>query len=351
MSLSHALAPLGFAYGAVVRARMALYRRGLLATHEAGAPIISIGNLTAGGTGKTPMVEWAARVAAGEGRRVCVLTRGYGRARPRERVVVSDGAHLLADAREGGDEPRLLAERLLGTASVVCDANRVEAARWARENLGAQAFILDDAFQHLRIRRDMDIVTVDATAPWGGGRLLPHGLLREPKEGLSRADCVVITRADLVPDLEGLRAEAERLSEGRARIFTSRVRTVSLRELGETDRVFELESAEVRRPAAALCGLGNPRAFFEHLRRDGHDLRLERSFPDHHRYTAGEIRQLAGAARRSGAHILLTTAKDAVKLRRLEIPLPCFVVEIEPLIEEAEALARMVREAIARHES
>src|SRR5688572_17762032 len=145
-----ALAPLGMLYGAVARARIRLYRSGLLKTERVGAAVISVGNITTGGTGKTPLVEWVARAVALEGRRACVLTRGYGRADERRRVVVSDGERIKADVRESGDEPRLLAERLLGVAAVVCDRDRVAAARWARENLGAEAFILDDGFQHLK---------------------------------------------------------------------------------------------------------------------------------------------------------------------------------------------------------
>src|ERR1043165_236919 len=190
------LAPLGTLYGALVRAGLRLYRSGFLKSEKVGAPVISVGNITAGGTGKTPLVEWTARALAGEGRRACVLTRGYGRADERRRGVASDGERVLADFEECGDEPRLLAERLLGAASVVCDRDRVAAARWAREEVGAEGFGLDGGFPHLRSPGDLDIVTLDATAPWGGGRLLPRGRLREPVSGLARADCVVITRAE-----------------------------------------------------------------------------------------------------------------------------------------------------------
>src|SRR5205085_4225613 len=269
------LAPLGTLYGALVRTRLRLYRSGLLKTENVGAPVISVGNITAGGTGKTPLVEWAARALAGEGRRACVLTRGYGRADERRRVVASDGRSVLADARECGDEPRLLAEKLLGAASVVCDRDRVAAARWAREHLGADAFVLDDGFQHLRIARDLDIVTLDATAPWGGGRLLPRGRLREPPSSLARADCVVITRAELAGDLEHLRAEALRLSGGRAAVISSRARTRGLSPLNPPSDSPNagLEGLGVGSPAAAFCAVGNPRAFFEHLRRAGLELR------------------------------------------------------------------------------
>lgn len=337
-------------YGAVVRTRQRLYRSGFLKTENVGAPVISVGNITAGGTGKTPLVEWVARAAAGEGRRACVLTRGYGRADERRRVVASDGERVLADVRECGDEPRLLAERLIGAASVVCDRDRVAAARWARETLGADAFVLDDGFQHLRIARDLDIVTLDATAPWGGGRLLPRGRLREPPAALARAGCVVITRAELAVDLENLRAEAVRLSLGRATVISSRVRTRALSPLNPPSDSpnAELEGRGVGGPAAAFCAVGNPRAFFEHLRRDGLELRHARAFPDHHAFTQKDVEELAREAARRGARALLTTAKDAVKLRGFDFPLPCYVVETELEFDDEGRLLGLIREALRR---
>jgi tetraacyldisaccharide 4'-kinase len=344
--MSLALAPLAAVYGAAVRARLALYRAGMLAARRVGAPVVSVGNLTAGGTGKTPLVGWLARALAGEGRRVCVLTRGYRRADERRRVIVSDGGRLLADAREGGDEPRLLAEQLLGVAAVVSDANRVAAARWAGEVLGSDAFVLDDGFQHLRLARDLDVVTLDATDPWGGGRLLPAGRLREPRAGLGRAGCVVITRADLAADLEDLRAEAARLTEGRAAVLTSRLKTRDVRPLASASEQVEHGGRAVPRPAAAFCAVGNPRAFFAHLRADGHELAHTRAFPDHHAYRQSELDDLAREAAARGARALLTTAKDAVKLRSLSFPLPCYVVDVELEIEDEDVLLRLVREAI-----
>src|ERR687884_151773 len=139
--MSFALAPFSLLYGVVTRARLALYGAGALPVQKLTVPVISVGNITAGGTGKTPLVEWLARAAAREGRRVCVLTRGYGRADARRRVVVSDGRNVLADARAGGDEPRLLAENLRGLAAVVADADRVAAAHWAMSAFGSQVFI------------------------------------------------------------------------------------------------------------------------------------------------------------------------------------------------------------------
>lgn len=384
--MSLALAPLGLLYGAVARARLRLYGSGLLKSERVGAPVVSVGNLTAGGTGKTPLVEWAARALAREGLRACVLTRGYGRADEGRRVVASDGERVLAEVAECGDEPRLLAENLLGAASVVCDRDRVAAARWARGELGAEVFVLDDGFQHLRLARDLDIVTLDASAPWGGGHMLPRGLLREPRSGLRRADCVVITRAELAADLGALRAEVSRLCG--AEVFTSRLRTRGLRPLGvpggrgEGFAARELESpvvgslegsavgsvespvagssaglggrfglvspASVGGRVAAFCAIGNPRAFFEHLRRGGFELCHARAFPDHHAYERSEVEAFGREAARRGAQALLTTAKDAVKLRASVFALPCYVVETELEFEDEAGLLRLLRAAARR---
>ena len=342
--MSLALAPLGLLYGAVARARLRLYRSGFLKSENVGAPVVSVGNLTAGGTGKTPLVEWAARALAREGLRACVLTRGYGRADEGRRVLASDGARVLAEVAECGDEPRLLAERLLGVAAVVCDRDRVAAARWAREELGAEVFVLDDGFQHLRIARDLDIVTVDATAPWGGGAMLPRGRLREPVSGLARADCVVITRAELAGDLGGLRAEVLRVGGGRAAVFTSRVMTLGLIRLSGAE--VNLESVRAG-AVGAFCAVGNPRAFFEHVRRDGFELGYTRAFNDHHAYTQADIDAVSREAAGRGARALLTTAKDAVKLRGLDFALPCYVVETGLEFDDESRLLGLLRAAVS----
>jgi len=345
------LAPLGVAYGAVVRARLALYRAGLLKVHRVGRPVLSVGNVTAGGTGKTPLVEWLAReVATGEGRRVCVLTRGYARADEGRRVVVSDGRVVSAGAREGGDEPLLLAERLLPDGvAVVCDAVRIAAARWAMDELRSEVFILDDGFQHLRLARDLNIAALDATDPWGGGRLLPAGRLREPPSGLARADCVVITRAELCADLAGLKSRAERLSGGRP-VFVARTVVRGLREFSaaEPGGVAPQASPPAHEPLLAFCAIGNPGAFFAQLRREGYGVGGERAFTDHHFYTQRDADELSREAVRAGARALATTAKDAVKLRGLRFGLPCYVLEIGLSFDEEAALLELVRKAVRR---
>lgn len=342
---TNALMPLGLLYGAAMRARLALYKRGMLASFELGAPVISVGNITTGGTGKTPLVAWIAGALRQEGvRRICILTRGYGRKRASERVLVSDGTTILAEASEGGDEPRLLAETLheMGVA-VLSDSDRVAAARWAIENLGSEIFLLDDGFQHLRVKRQLDIVTIDATNPWGGARLLPQGRLREPLRELSRADLIVITRSEQASDINSLKREAERWS-GRKNVILSRTRTLAVRPLLSQARCVTSPASAYR--VAAFCALGNAEAFFKHLGRNGFDLTYTRAFTDHYSYAQSDIERVVLEAKARGAEALLTTAKDAVKLRSIRFDLPCFVVEIEFEFENEGRLRRMLRQAI-----
>lgn len=336
-----ALAPLSLIYGALVHGRIALYRTGIFRTHRVGAPVISVGNITTGGTGKTPLVIWAAQAIASEGFRPCILTRGYGRRAPSRRVLVSDGEQIFADALTGGDEPLLIAEKLLGKAAVISDRDRVAAARWALANLKAEAFILDDGFQHLRLARDLDIVTLDATDAWSNG-LLPYGRRREPLSSLARADCLIITRSEQAHDLKRLREEAQRLCQDRP-IHFAYTRTAAIRPL-----IPELGAQFECQPFVAFCALGNPRAFFSHLRREGFALTATRVFADHHIYTQKDVDLLAKSARTSGARALITTEKDAVKLRHMRFDIPCFVLEIRIEIEGETSLRSMLRNALSR---
>src|SRR5207253_2730400 len=245
-------------------------------------------------------VEWVARVLAGEGLRVCILTRGYARADVSSRVVVSDGERIFADARAGGDEPCMLAEKLKGKAAVISDRDRVAAGLWAKANLHSDAFILDDGFQHLRVARELNIVVVDATNPWGGGKLLPCGRLREPKSGLARADCVVITRAERTSNPDALREEIKILS-GSKPVFISRTLTARIKTLRGEDNEFDAKTARFPQPEAAFCALGNPRQFFSQIEVEGYQLAFSRSFPDHHFYSQRDVDALVNEARSRGA--------------------------------------------------
>ncbi len=325
------LPPLSALYGAVTRTRLALYQRGTFHTTKLHRPVISVGNITAGGTGKTPLVEWVARNVAGAGKNVCILTRGYGRENPQRQVVVSDGTTILATPAEAGDEPFLLATKLLGSAAVVCNADRISAGRFAIETLGADCFVLDDGFQHLRLARDLNIVTIDATNPWGGGQLLPYGRLREPVSNLTRADCVVLTRCDQAENLETLQAEIRALTRGVPLLHSSMKPVRSLLPTG---------------PVAAFCAVGNPTSFFRQLKESDYEVVFEKSFTDHHAYTQNDVDELIRAATRAGATSLITTAKDAVKLRSLHFTLPWHAFEIEITIDDEAALTQVIKTAV-----
>lgn len=333
-------------YEKVIDARNRRFDAGRTAAHDLGARTISIGNITAGGTGKTPLVIKTAGFLAERGKRVCVITRGYGRQNPKTRLLVSDGRSVLAEAKTAGDEAVELAKRLVGKAIVIADADRVRAAEWARTEFGVNAFVLDDSFQHRYAKRDVDIVCIDALDPFGGGKMLPAGRLREPLKGLARATAVVITRSDLVGDgvVADLRLEIARYAPS-IPIFAS---TVSMRNMVElnvftgTSNAPADYSAIANRKAYAFCGLGNPRVFFDQLRRDNFELAGETAFADHYKYAERDIEKMEKQARSCGAAFLLTTAKDAVKLAGLRLDLPCFVVEIDIRIDDEAGFAALL---------
>jgi tetraacyldisaccharide 4'-kinase len=332
------LSPLGWLYGLGSRARNELYDRGLFRSHSLGAKTISVGNITAGGTGKTPLVAHIAELLAAKGEKVCILTRGYGRENPNSRVVVSNGEEVLANAAAGGDEPVELAKKLIGKAAVIADPDRVAAGLWAKEEFGVTAFVLDDGFQHRRVNRDLDIVCIDATDPFGGGEILPAGLLRESPSSLARADTVVITRADAVEDVSEVVERVRRFCPGRT-IFTAATKLTGFESVPGSD------SGDARSdvgPAYAFCGLANPESFFTTLRENGVELKGVQAFRDHHRYTQADIEKLEHEAEWAGAKRLVTTGKDAVKLAELPLQLPCLVAQIETQLNDPEAFRRLI---------
>lgn len=342
-SATVALLPLGGLYGAVMKARRGLYRRGWLRVQKLGVPVISVGNLTMGGTGKTPLVEWIAAKLAAENRRVCILTRGYGRANPKQRVVVSDGTEVMSDAASAGDEALLLAERLKGRAAVISDADRVSAARWAIENLGSEVFLLDDGFQNLGLARSLDVVAVDASNPWGNRHLLPAGILREPLRELARADCIVLTRTDDAEQTRGLESEINKLS--RSLIFHSRTNILGVRAInftGEAPPLEKLRSISV----GAFCGIGNPQSFFDLMERNGYQLAHTKMFSDHYTYDQTDIDRVVRDAVAAGAQVLLTTSKDEVKLRSLGFDLPCYAVDIGIEIAEEQQFQSLIETSL-----
>ena len=326
---------LALIYGKVADLRNRLYDRGILESFDLGARTISIGNITAGGTGKTPLVAYVAKVLAGRGEKVCILTRGYGRENPRQRVLVSDGEQVLAGVREAGDEPFELAKKLIGKAIVIADADRVSAAEWAKRKFGVTVFVLDDGFQHRRARRDLDIVCIDATQPFGGGKMLPAGRLREPLFNLDRADAIVVTRADLVHNIREVSETVGELAPD-VPVFTGHNHIVRLVSLNGTDQLA------MNTPSFAFCGLGNPDNFFTRLRHDEVNITGSLPFPDHHFYSQHDVAKIESLANVSRAEALLTTAKDAVKLSELKFEIPLYVVEIEMRIDDVDAFSAML---------
>ena len=335
------LPPLSVLYSAIVRTRLAAYSRGFLSPTTLSAPVISVGNLTVGGTGKTPLVEKICRLLFAENRKVCVLTRGYKRAQPNKRVLVSDSKSVLSSEADAGDEAFLLAQNLLGVSAVISDADRAAAGQWAINKLGIDCFVLDDGFQHLQLARDLNVLIVDATDPWGSNELLPAGKLREPLAGAARADCVVITRAEAGANLDPITKRLQQLAPDKP-ILISRMKVKQLRPLNNS-APFESSSA-----VAAFCGTGNPNSFFRMLEQAGHRVVLTRAFADHHRYTQAEIDNLIASTRNAGATSLITTAKDAVKLDSLKFSLPCYVLDVEIEFDQEEQFLTLLRQPLSR---
>jgi len=271
--------------------------------------VISVGNLVAGGTGKTPLVVYLARALRSRGQQAIVLSRGYGR-RSRGIRVVSDGRNIDGGWRDVGDEPALMAGLLPGTPIVV-GRDRYEAGRWALDRFPADFILLDDGFQHLRLARTVDIVVVDATDPFGGGHLLPRGLLREPLDALTRAHLFCLTRTDQSDRVADLRSRLNALNP-RVPIVETVHRPTGLRRIsdGHDRPLSSLREGSIM----AFSGIGRPASFERTLRGIGAGLVDAVRYPDHHPYTPQDLVALHRRAKRAGADLLVTTEKDAIRL-------------------------------------
>lgn len=320
-------------YGIIADLRHKLYENDILKSHSLGRRTISIGNITFGGTGKTPFTAFAAEVLIQNGEKVCIISRGYGRENPKRRVLVADGKEILADVKTAGDEPFELAHKLRGKAVIIADANRVEAAKWACENFPVTVFLLDDAFQHVQAKRDLDIVLIDATKPFE--------ILREPLKNLKRADLIVITRTNLSEKIPDLKAEISNFNLN-CPIFTAENKVSNLIELEGFFRQTVKSQPLNTDPCLAFCALGNPENFFEQLRGENFNIALTVKFPDHYFYKAKDIEKLERIAAEASAKYLITTAKDAVKLKNLRFNLPCYVAENRMIFDNEDALREII---------
>ena len=327
------------AYEATVRARNAAYDTGLFSATQVDAHVISVGNLTAGGTGKTPVAVALANERCGRGERVAILTRGYGAAGSvADRVlVVSDGAGARCSPEQAGDEPWLLAE-LADRAAVLLCPDRVAAARYAVDTLNAATLILDDGFQHRRLARDEEWVLVDALEPWGHGALLPRGLLREPLSSLRRATTVVISRADQAPDVAQVEETVRRHNPGACLVWAVHA-PVRLRSALDADPL-PLSALQGTR-VCALSGIGNPAAFEHTVRSLGADVACACRYEDHHRFTARDLADLGRLQADKALDGVVTTEKDAVRLAPLGAPpFPVWVLGVDAtLLQERPAPA------------
>jgi len=328
-----------------VRTRIAAYENGYVRSATLRTPVISIGNLTVGGTGKTPFASYLARYLTREGYPTAILSRGYKR-KGSGQVEVSDGSRVLASPDESGDEPYLLAQSCPGFRVVVA-ADRAAAGRWIEDQAQLSAIILDDGFQHLSVKRTLNIALIDATDVDGGGAMVPLGRLREPLTSLQRADTVVVTRSDHPFDHSALDRTIKQFCRRGTSLFYAYHDVTGLTRLDQPGTLKPAELAGAR--IALLSGIARPDLFSQDIEHYGGSIVLRRDFADHHRYDESEFLQFQNDAAASGASLIVTTEKDAINLPTIALQssrLPVFAVHIEFRCEDEAALKALVLRAI-----
>ncbi len=313
--------PFSSVYGLAMRWRARLYATGVLPRYRLPVPVVSIGNLTWGGTGKTPMVAAVAAFLAADGRRPVVVSRGYGGKTKAAALVVGDGRQVLADPAEAGDEPCHLARRLAGVPVIVA-RRRLAGALLAIDRFDCDVVVLDDGFQHLALARDVDIVLFRAADPLGNGRVFPGGPLREPMDALSRADCFVATGGDWPENL------AQQLAKRHPSTprFTAPVHPRALVVDGE-----ERDTSHLRgRRVVGFCGIANPASFRRLLEQCGAVIADWLEFPDHHSYQPADLEEIGRRLAACGADLACTTEKDLVKISHPFFPLAALAIDLAP---------------------
>ena len=334
-------------YRMAIQFRIWMYDKRVIRNHALGCLVVSIGNLSCGGTGKTPVVEVFARTLSSQGRRVAILSRGY-RSKKRslgyklmhmfqsQKIeippkVVSDGKDLLLESDYAGDEPYMLASNLRDVA-VLVDKDRVKSGIYAVDRYQTDVTILDDGFQYLMLKPHINIVLVDSTDPFGNGHVLPRGILREPIKNIRRADYIFLTKSDGSHKLRHLKNFLRRHTR-RAEIIECTHRPQYLVELfsgGRREPLEKLKGAKV----AALSAIAAPASFEGFLEQLGAELVLRDHYADHHRYTQQEIIDFVNQAKAAGAEFIVTTEKDAVripKLERCDVPIYYLRIQIDIL--------------------
>ena len=379
-------------YEIAVRLRVAAYETEYRKQKRLRAVVISIGNISLGGTGKTPMVEYIARYIKSEDHSVAILTRGYARESSGMRVLndprrLHDPRRLpntdkrgLTDAdergslenlaggsngngvalqpseaanvnshREYGDEPLMLA-RALPDVPVIINKNRYEGGLWAERELGAEVLVLDDAYQHLGLARDLNILLLDATDPFGGFEMVPFGRLREPLYGIKRADAVIITRANRPFDQGQTGAIIKYFCGDKVPVMYVYSSITHLRHL-ETGEVYEAKQFEGWN-AAVMCGIGNPHAFSDDILQLGMNIVSENFFSDHHAFTQEDMERVTRAAREAGADAIVTTEKDAVRLEAIKCgDVPVYSAQLEIQSEDEVRLKSLLLRTLIKNRS
>jgi tetraacyldisaccharide 4'-kinase len=331
-------------YRGLLHAREWLYRRRILESRPLPCGVVSIGNLTVGGTGKTPAVVLAVETLKELGARPAVVSRGYGR-RSRGLVVVADGNAIRARADEAGDEPLLLARRLPGTPVVVSE-KRYEGARHALTRLGATTVVLDDGFQHRSLVKHAEIVLARADNPWGNGRLFPAGPLREPLDALRRATLIVVIGPRRPAASGEVEAARDRWAPGVPVVHASH----------EADTSIDVRRGEAAPPTVlagrrlvGFAGIGHPGGFRSTLAGLGVEVAGFHDFPDHYRYRRQDIDALLARLGPAGAEALVTTEKDWMRLAEwVGRTIPLYVVTIRTVLSSGEARWRSVLREVAR---
>ncbi len=319
------LSLLALLYGWVVRIRTFFYRIGVYQTHSLSCKVISVGNITLGGTGKTPFVILLAEMIRDKGYRTAVLSRGYKGKYDGPYGVVSDGEKTLLDALQAGDEPYLLAQKLKGVPIVV-GKKRWVSGRFVLDRFKPQVMILDDGFQHLALKRDLDILLLDSHHPFGNGKLFPRGELREPLTQMGRADVLILTKAEEDGIINNLRKRLMNSAKG-VPIFRVRYQPREVRVWGEENG--KDSSILEGRKVLAFAGLARPSSFQKTLSGLGAEILKFEVFPDHHPYSPGDLERLSGEAIQAGAEAMITTEKDMARIRFISAPsLPLWALTV-----------------------
>lgn len=322
-------------YGFGVWVRLIFYKTGIFSIKTLPCKVISVGNITVGGSGKTPMTIYIAELLRCMGKRVVILSRGYGR--KGRGGVVSDGVDTLLDPETAGDEPCLITERLKGVP-VLVGKDRYSVGMDAVKRFTPDVVILDDGFQHIGLKRDMDILLVDERVGFGNGYLLPRGILREPLKGIERTDVIMFKGSEVrgrkIDDLSWS-GDIKSQIPTNTPVFSFSLHPIGLREL-TTGREVGLDTLRGRK-VIALAGIANPISFIQTLEVLGAEVVGRFFYPDHHKYTHSEIDDIKVQisnlkSQVSKSPIIVTTAKDGVKLRRFKVDL--YVLEVEVRVDE-----------------